>query len=109
MIIESYIHAPVLLNLLNSLPKRDKMLGKPHILSLFPNMFNEFNKQEHTCKILYITLGPFLFSRVSNSHQWRPFANWEASIGMYKGVFVINGDPADSFINMKVNLKIELQ
>ena len=35
--------APVLLNLLNSLRKRDKMLGKPRILSLFPNLFNKFN------------------------------------------------------------------
>ena len=31
--------------LVNSLQKkRDKMLGKPHILSLFPNMFNKINK-----------------------------------------------------------------
>ena len=41
---ESYIHAPVLLNLSNMLQKRDKMLGKPRILSLFPNSFNKFNK-----------------------------------------------------------------
>ena len=33
----------VLLNLLKSLRKRDKMLGKPRILSLFPNLFNKFN------------------------------------------------------------------
>ena len=39
--------AHVLLNLLNELRKRDKMLG---ILSLFPNLFNKFNKiQEHKC------------------------------------------------------------
>ena len=31
------------LNLLNSLRKRDKMLGKPGILSLFRNEFNKFN------------------------------------------------------------------
>ena len=30
-------------HVLNSLRKRDKMLGKPHILSLFPNSFNKFN------------------------------------------------------------------
>ena len=42
--IETNIHAPVLLNLLNLLRKRDKMLGKPHILSLFPNLFNKFNR-----------------------------------------------------------------
>ena len=36
--------AHVLFNLLNSLRKRDKMLGKPRILSLFPNSFNKLNK-----------------------------------------------------------------
>ena len=30
-------------NLLNSLRKRDKMLGKPRILYLFPNSFYKFN------------------------------------------------------------------
>ena len=35
--------AAVLLNLLNELRKRDKMLGKPCILSLFRNFFNKFN------------------------------------------------------------------
>ena len=34
--------AHVLFNLLNSLRKRDKMLGKPCILSLFRNEFNLF-------------------------------------------------------------------
>ena len=29
--------------LLNSLRKRDKLLGKPRILSFFPNSFNKFN------------------------------------------------------------------
>ena len=33
------------------------MLGKPRILSLFPNSFNTFNKNEHSCKILYVILG----------------------------------------------------
>ena len=42
--LESNFHALVLLNLLNLLRKRDKMLGKPRILSLFLNLFNEFNK-----------------------------------------------------------------
>ena len=28
--------------------KRDKMLHKPHILSLFPNLFNKFNKNMST-------------------------------------------------------------
>ena len=32
-----------LLNLLNMLGKRDKMLGLPSILSLFHNEFNKFN------------------------------------------------------------------
>ena len=35
--------AHVLLNLLNELGKRDKMLGLPSILSLFRNVFNKFN------------------------------------------------------------------
>ena len=34
----------VLLNLLNQLGKRDKMLGLPSILSLFSKEFNKFNK-----------------------------------------------------------------
>ena len=59
--------AHVLLNLLNELGKRDKMLGKPRILSLFPNslaslalylffptrLINSI-KHEHSCKILYV-------------------------------------------------------
>ena len=39
----SYMSAHVLLHLLNELRKRDKMLGKPRILSLFRNEFNKFN------------------------------------------------------------------
>ena len=39
----SYISAHVLLNKLNELGKRDKMLGLPSILSLFRNSFNKFN------------------------------------------------------------------
>ena len=35
--------APVLLNLLNALRKRDKMPGLPSILFLFRNKFNKFN------------------------------------------------------------------
>ena len=35
--------APVLLNLLNELGKRDKMRGLPSILPLFCNEFNKFN------------------------------------------------------------------
>ena len=30
------------------------MFGKPSILSLFTNIFNKFNKYEHSCKILYL-------------------------------------------------------
>ena len=41
---ESNICAPVLLNLLNLFRKRDIMLSKPRILSLFLNLFNKFNK-----------------------------------------------------------------
>ena len=36
--------ALALLNLLNSLRKRDEMLGNYHILSLYPNSINKFNK-----------------------------------------------------------------
>ena len=39
----SYMSAYVLLNLLNELGKRDKMLGLPSILSLFRKEFNKFN------------------------------------------------------------------
>ena len=39
----SYMSAHVLLNLLNKLGKRDKMRGRPSILSLFRNEFNKFN------------------------------------------------------------------
>ena len=40
----SKICAPVLLNLLNLLRKIYNLLGKPHILSLFLNTLNKFNK-----------------------------------------------------------------
>ena len=36
--------APILLNLLNELGKRDKMQGLARILFLFHNEFNKFNK-----------------------------------------------------------------
>ena len=52
---ESTIRAYVLLNLLNSLRKKDKILGKPLILSLFPNSFkNSIKHEHHSCKVLYI-------------------------------------------------------
>ena len=35
--------AHVLLNLLNELGKRDKMRGKPRIISLFRNELNKYN------------------------------------------------------------------
>ena len=38
------IYCSLALNWLNSLRKRDEMLGKPRILSLFLNSFNKFNK-----------------------------------------------------------------
>ena len=42
-------------NLLNSLRKRNKMLGKPHILSLFRKDFkNLIIIHKHDCKILFI-------------------------------------------------------
>ena len=59
--IESTIHALLLLNLLNTLRKSDNMLGKPRILSLFPNSFNKLNKHEQSCKLLYLSNFVFLF------------------------------------------------
>ena len=41
--------APVLLNLLNELRKRDKIRGLPSILSLFRDEFNKSIIQEHEC------------------------------------------------------------
>ena len=55
MIIESNTRALVLLNLLNSLRKRDKMLGKPRILSFSPTRSINSIKHEHSCKILYLS------------------------------------------------------
>ena len=50
--------AHILLNLLNLLGKRDKMLGKPRILSLFRNEFNKFNntRAQMLDSIYHITL-----------------------------------------------------
>ena len=57
----SYMSTHVLLNLLNKSSKRDKMLGKPPILSLLLDLFNKLATtlnnsiiQEHECKILFI-------------------------------------------------------
>ena len=47
--IEYNIHAPVLLDVLNLLPKSYKMLSNPHILSLFTNLLNKFN---NTCTLM---------------------------------------------------------
>ena len=54
MIIESNIRALVLLNLLNSLRKIDKMLGKPHILSFFSIRLINSIKHKHSCKLHYL-------------------------------------------------------
>ena len=56
MIIESNICAHVLLNLLNLLRKRNKILGKPRILSLSPTSLINSIKHEHSCKILYVLI-----------------------------------------------------
>ena len=55
--------APVLLNLLNELWKRDKMRGLPSILSLFRNEFNKFNNTgaQMLDSIYHMTLTLFLF------------------------------------------------
>ena len=42
----SYMSANVLLNLLNKLGKRDKMLDKPHIVSPYCNKVNKFINTE---------------------------------------------------------------
>ena len=48
---KSNIVAPVLLNF-DSLQKSDKMLGKPHILSLFPTHFINSIKQDPLFKAI---------------------------------------------------------
>ena len=55
------ICAPVLLNLLNSLRKGNKMLGKPRILSLFPNSFNKFT---HVRTSIQASTGDFRTYRI---------------------------------------------
>ena len=54
--------AHVLLNLLNELGKRDKMLGLPSILSLLRNKFNKFNNTQAQLldSIYHMTLKLFL-------------------------------------------------
>ena len=47
------IHAPVLLNVLNSLQKRDKMLGKPCILSFSQTCLVNLITLTGLCMILY--------------------------------------------------------
>ena len=49
--------ALVLLNLLNSLRKRDKMLGQPRIFFSPTRLINSI-KHEHSCKILYLKKKP---------------------------------------------------
>ena len=58
--------AHVLLNLLNELRKRDKMLGKPRILSLFPNSFNKFN---NTRALMLDSI--YHMTNTLKSHFWR--------------------------------------
>ena len=57
--------AHVLLNLLNKLGERDKMLGLPSILSLFRNEFNKFNstRQQMLDSIYHMT-------NTLKSHFW---------------------------------------
>ena len=55
--------APVFLNLLNLLRKGDKMIGKPRILSLFINPFNQFKQNMSThvrSSISRIRFAPFI-------------------------------------------------
>ena len=46
--------AHVLLNLLNEIWRRDKMLGLPSILSLFHKRIRNSIIQEHSCMFLFI-------------------------------------------------------
>ena len=62
----SYMSAHVLLNLLNSLGKRDKMRGLPSILSLFHNEFNKFN---NTRARMLDTI--YHMTNTLKSHFWR--------------------------------------
>ena len=52
---KSNIRAPVLLNLLNSLRKRDKMLDKSRIYLFSPTRLINSIKHEYSCKILYLS------------------------------------------------------
>lgn len=40
-------------------------------------------------------------NKVSNSHQWKTYANSEETIGLYKGSFTVSTVPMDTFISMK--------
>ena len=55
--------AHVLLNLLNKLRKRDKVLGLPSILSLFRNKFSKFNNTRARMldSVYHMALTLFLF------------------------------------------------
>ena len=75
--LESSIYAPVVLNLfINKLRKGNKMLGQPRILSLFPNLFNNFIIHEHSCKFFY-------FRRKFVSYIWASTGE-NLSSGVYK-------------------------
>ena len=54
MIIEACIRAPVLLNLLDTLGKTDKMLGTASHLILSPTRLINSVIHEHSCKVVYI-------------------------------------------------------
>ena len=58
--------AHVLLNLLNEFGKRDKMRGLLSILSLFRNMFNEFN---NTRARMLVSI--YHMTNTLVSHFWR--------------------------------------
>ena len=64
--------AHVLLNLLNSLRKRDKMRGVLSILSLFLNEFNKFNNRRARMldSINHIALKYPMHNKFSNCFVW---------------------------------------
>ena len=81
---ESNIHALVLLNLLNLLRKRDKMPGKPRILSLFPKLFNKsYKKSTHARSSIYtltVLLINELFHISLDLRRWCTFSMCEQSL-----------------------------
>ena len=76
--IESNIRAPVLLNLINSLRKSVKILGKPRIYFFSPTPSINSIKQEHSCKILYVSCKLILWCtlKIIGNHRLELSKTW---------------------------------